>query len=63
MIILYVVTYLYLGFMFATQLSDYKKKNVLDYLGFFMIIVLFPVFFLALSWIALINTLLKAAND
>ena len=49
MIILYVVTYLYLSFMFATQLSDYKKKNVLDYLGFFMIIVLFPVFFLALS--------------
>ena len=49
MIILYVVIYLYLGFMFATQLSDYKKKNVLDYLAFFMIILLFPFFFGALS--------------
>ena len=63
MIIIYVVTYLYLGLMFATQLSDYKKKNVLDYLAFFMIIVLFPVFFLSLSWIALIKTIQKAAND
>jgi membrane protein DedA with SNARE-associated domain len=62
MIILYVVTYLYLGFLFATS-SDYKKKEVLDYLAFFMIIVLFPVFFLSLSWIALIKTIQKAAND
>lgn len=62
MIILYVGTYLYLGFLFATS-NDYKKKDVLDYINFFLIIIFFPFILTTLSWIALIKTIKKAANE
>ena len=62
MIILYIATYVYLGYLFATS-SDYKKKNVLDYINFFLIIIFFPFILTTLSWIALIKTIKRSAND